>query len=137
MPRYVILAHDYPMRHWDLMLEAGDVLRTWRLLAPPEPGRSVAAEASFDHRVAYLDYEGPVSGGRGTVVRWDWGEYAPALEYATRADGVVQVVLRGERLRGSVRLERDAAGAWVFTVAVEDGAPGQLPSGGNATSGLA
>ena len=27
MPRYVILEHDHPVLHWDLMLEAGGVLQ--------------------------------------------------------------------------------------------------------------
>ena len=70
MPRFVILEHDYPQQHWDLMLEAGPVLRTWRLAEPPDVGRPVAATASFDHRPVYLDYEGPVSGNRGTVQRF-------------------------------------------------------------------
>jgi hypothetical protein len=69
MPRFVILEHDHPELHWDFMLEAGAVLRTWRLAAPPALGQVVAAAASFDHRLLYLDYEGPVSGGRGTVRR--------------------------------------------------------------------
>ena len=30
---------------------------------------------SFNHRLLYLDYEGPVSGNRGIVRRWDGGEY--------------------------------------------------------------
>ena len=28
MPRFVILEHDYPQRHWDLMLEGDGVLAT-------------------------------------------------------------------------------------------------------------
>lgn len=75
MPRYVILTHDHPFLHWDFMLEAGGVLRTWRLLDEPAAGRTGRAEALADHRVAYLDYEGPVSGGRGSVARWDHGTY--------------------------------------------------------------
>ena len=35
MPRFVILEHDYPELHWDLMLETAGALRTWRLLRPP------------------------------------------------------------------------------------------------------
>ena len=73
MPRFVILEHDHPVLHWDFMLEAGDVLRTWRLSAPPIRGAIVAAERIGDHRRLYLDYEGPVSDGRGNVVRWDAG----------------------------------------------------------------
>jgi hypothetical protein len=75
MPRYVILTHDHPFLHWDLMLEDGGVLRTWRLLEEPAVGRTVPAEKLPDHRLAYLDYEGPVSGDRGNVVRWDYGTY--------------------------------------------------------------
>jgi hypothetical protein len=71
--RFVILTHDHPFVHWDLMLEANGVLRTWRLLAEPQPECIIAAEPLPDHRLHYLDYEGPVSGGRGTVSRWDHG----------------------------------------------------------------
>ncbi len=112
MPRYVILEHDHPHLHWDLMLEAGAVLRTWRLQAPPRPGATVAAEASSDHRPHYLDYEGPVSGGRGRVVRWDAGTYA-----GEENPGRLVLRLEGARLRGTAVLARDDSGAWSFTVA--------------------
>src|SRR5436305_12258768 len=62
MTRYVILAHDHPFLHWDLMLEHDGSLRTWRLATPPVADQDVAAEELADHRLAYLDYEGPVSG---------------------------------------------------------------------------
>jgi hypothetical protein len=107
MPRFVILEHDHPALHWDFMLEAGDVLKTWRLPAPPRPGGAVAAEPSFDHRLAYLDYEGPVSGGRGRVTRWDAGTFS--WEEATAG---VAVWLEGTRLRGQARIESDGAGGW-------------------------
>lgn len=73
--RFVILTHDHPFDHWDLMLEAGGVLRTWRLLCEPAPDRIIGAEPLPDHRLHYLDYEGPVSGDRGTVTRWDAGRH--------------------------------------------------------------
>jgi hypothetical protein len=107
MPRYVILEHDWPVRHWDFMLESGDVLRTWRLAAPPRPGESVAAAPIGDHRRAYLDHEGPVSGGRGTVTRWDAGAFC----WEGAGEGVA-VRLEGARLRGRARLEADGAGGW-------------------------
>ena len=75
MPHYVILTHDHPFLHWDFMLEQAGVLLTWRLLSEPAVGAEVRAERLADHRLAYLDYEGPVSGGRGSVVRWDYGTY--------------------------------------------------------------
>jgi hypothetical protein len=101
MPRYVILEHDHPSLHWDFMLEAGERLRTWRLAAPPCAGQAVAAAASFDHRLLYLDYEGPVSGDRGRVVQWDRGDYEEVAE----EEGRLRVRLRGCRLRGTVTLE--------------------------------
>lgn len=75
MPRFVILQHDVlDGTHFDLMLEAGPSLKTWKLPEPPRPGVDVDCEALADHRLAYLDYEGPVSGDRGSVTRWDRGE---------------------------------------------------------------
>lgn len=98
MPRFVILEHDWPERHWDLLLEAGEVLRAWRLLAEPGPGRSVPAEPNFDHRSMYLDYEGPLTGGRGRVTRWDAGEF----EWE-QADAQC-VMLHGAKLNGQFEI---------------------------------
>src|SRR5262249_15251211 len=112
MPRFVILEHDHPHLHWDLMLECGDVLRSWRLESPPRSGTSVRAESIGDHRRAYLDYEGPVSGGRGAVTRWDAG----ALSWdELRADRIV-VSLQGTRCRGRAALERNESGEWSFSL---------------------
>jgi len=108
MPRFVVLEHDHPFLHWDFMLEAGDVLLTWRLSSPPAPQRTVSAERIGDHRRAYLDYEGPVSGGRGNVTRWDGGSF----EWLEDAEDRKVVRLRGGRLDGTFRLERTPAGEW-------------------------
>ena len=108
MPRFVILEHDHPHRHWDLMVETGDVLRTWRLTALPCPEQTFIAEATFDHRRIYLDYEGPISGGRGTVVRRDRGTFLCESD----VDGLLVLSLESERLRGRLRLERGADGTW-------------------------
>jgi hypothetical protein len=110
MPRYVILEHDHPELHWDLMLETGDVLRTWRLLELPAPGKAVAAEALSAHRKAYLDYEGPVSGNRGTVTRWDHGLYTGD----SGAEEVISLTLTGDRLQGQARLRRVRDDRWEF-----------------------
>ena len=109
MPRFVILEHDHPRLHWDLMLEHEGALRTWRLAsAPTRPGDVIDAEALGDHRLAYLDYEGAVSGERGTVTRWDGGDY----EGAPVAGGM-ELTLRGERVRGHAKLTEDS-GRWTF-----------------------
>lgn len=67
--RFAALKHDYPELHFDFLLEAAESAATWRLSARPTPGTGVSAERIADHRLLYLDYEGPVSGNRGTVVR--------------------------------------------------------------------
>jgi hypothetical protein len=111
MPRFVVLTHDHPVLHWDFMLENQATLRTWRLAQPPTETRLILADPLADHRLAYLDYEGPVSGNRGTVTAFDRGEYA-----LLRDDGnVVEVELRGDRLRGRAWLKRLAeVDRWEF-----------------------
>lgn len=110
MPRFVILEHDHPELHWDLMLESGAVLRTWRLAVPPRAsGERIAAIALPDHRLAYLDYEGPVSGNRGTVTRWDAGCYEADAAAPTLALRFV-----GARITGWARLVLVEADRWVF-----------------------
>jgi hypothetical protein len=115
MPKFVILRHDAPQGvHFDLMLEVGDALRTWALAEVPEPGGETTAEALPDHRIAYLDYEGPVSGDRGTVVRYDRGTYTVDRE----GDREWVVQLAGEKLlgRGTLRRVSDAPGGWRFSL---------------------
>jgi hypothetical protein len=112
MPRFVILEHDHPHLHWDLMLEAGAVLRTWRLAKPPEEGRATSATFLAGHRLAYLDYEGPVSGNRGRVVQWDVGEF----DWVSDDDKAVVVVLRGRRARGRAVLTQADDDEWSFSL---------------------
>ena len=112
MPRYAILTHDHPTLHWDLLLEDGAVLRAWRLLAEPQPGVVIAAEAIADHRLMYLDYEGPVSGDRGHVVRWDRGEFA-----GTVTGDELSLQWTGARLNGDVTLRKVDGSRWQFALA--------------------
>lgn len=76
LQRFAILQHDYPFLHWDLMLQVGNTLKTWRLLSRPTHGEWIAAESLPEHRLEYLDYEGPVSGNRGSVHRIADGNFA-------------------------------------------------------------
>lgn len=105
MPRYVVLQHETPQSysrptHWDFLLESGDVLRTWALAEEPAAGLVVAADPLADHRLAYLDYEGAVSGNRGSVTQWDAGTY----EFVSETDDVLIITVSGARLSGTVRL---------------------------------
>jgi len=67
--RFVILKHDFPFLHWDLLLEEESSARTWRLLRMPCLNEPIAAEPLPAHRLLYLDYEGPLSDNRGHVER--------------------------------------------------------------------
>ena len=85
MGRAVILRHDLPdgSHHFDLLIEpdAGGsdpderVLVAWRLPRLPESGGvcTLTADRLAAHRRLYLDYEGPISGGRGSVTRMEAG----------------------------------------------------------------
>ena len=106
MPRYVILLHEMPpaserATHWDFMLEDGDTLMTWALASELRAGESVTARQLPDHRRDYLEYEGPVSGDRGSVTRWDEGEF----QWLQQSDERLSVSLSGIRLSGVAVLE--------------------------------
>jgi hypothetical protein len=92
----VILEHDYPFLHWDFMLEDGAILKTWRLPAPPDQDNVLQATSIGDHRRDYLDYEGPLTGNRGEVKRWDAGTF----EWLERSETIIRVELSGQVLKG-------------------------------------
>ena len=108
MPRYVVLEHTWNGVHWDLMFEDGarGLLRTWSLAATPSAGAEIAARALPDHRLAYLDHEGPVAGGRGTVRRFDEGEFEVVSESASE----FCARLAGGQLAGLVELRKTDSG---------------------------
>jgi hypothetical protein len=111
MPRFAILLHDTPQEsHFDFMLEVNGVLKTWSLPCHPANGMTIEAKPLPDHRIAYLDYEGPVSGDRGTVARWDAGTYATQAQ--TDAGWVVE--LAGKKIRGNVTIKRETTGRTVI-----------------------
>jgi hypothetical protein len=130
MPRFVLLYHDCPpdyerASHWDFMLESGDVLRTWALERLPhdwQAARSrtsvvypncpslaadntVAAMQLSDHRRDYLEKEGLLSGGRGTVIRVAAGTYGSEDEMP----GNWQVVLASDEIATIVLLLQSEA----------------------------
>ncbi|MHC4605436.1 MAG: DNA polymerase ligase N-terminal domain-containing protein [Planctomycetota bacterium] len=96
MPRFVIQHHVGAPDgdHYDLMLEEGDSLMTWKIGAPAFT-RLQSSNRIEDHRKKYLDYEGEVSGDRGKVAIWDRGEYT----LDARSPIHLRVALRGEKIR--------------------------------------
>ena len=117
MSRYAVLQHDWDGTHWDFLLEIdpSGPLRAWAIDEPIVAGKDLPARALVDHRSIYLDYQGAISGGRGTVRRVDRGEYQPT-EWS---DDLVRVRLEGGQLVGEVVLRRtgglgEDGAAWVF-----------------------
>ena len=98
--RFVILEHaGHGPTHCDLMLDVDGAspLATWQFPADPRDG-SAAGRRIADHRRAYLDYEGDISGGRGSVRRigagtWDLLEETPASWRVTLDDGEAATTL--------------------------------------------
>lgn len=100
MPTFVVLEHIWAGVHYDVMLEdvALGSLRTWAVEVPLTPGVDLPARELAAHRLVYLDYEGPISGDRGSVRRLDRGTFIPQI---WRED-LVEVILSGDVYRGEV-----------------------------------
>lgn len=120
MPRFAVLRHEMPpgserATHWDFMLEQEGALRTWALDEAPRADLELEALELAVHRVAYLQYEGPVSGDRGSVSRWDEGEFETVQESADR----LELTLAGKQIRGRVQLVRQPQDPlhWTFRLA--------------------
>jgi len=110
MPRFVLLEHDHPVLHWDLMLETVDALHTWRLPQPPRGAETFTTVRIGEHRLAYLDFEGPVSDNRGRVRRWDAGHF----EWLQKDEGQIVVRLDGATMKGLLRLDRQEEQQWLL-----------------------
>ena len=71
------------------------------------------AQALGDHRLAYLELEGPLSGNRGSVQRVEEGEY----ELLEESESMIRLALSGKTLRGRLQLQRTASTAtWQLTL---------------------
>ena len=105
---FVIHIHEgYGRLHYDLMLAHGDALATWELLSCPvgmKVGEALPARKLPDHRTAYLDYEGPVSGERGSVSRLERGSYELLVQIGERWE----FRLEGSEIRVRYELRRGA-----------------------------
>ncbi|MFB3893913.1 MAG: hypothetical protein ACE15C_18030 [Phycisphaerae bacterium] len=120
--RFVILLHTgHGPAHYDLMIENGPALATWQFAANPLGLVGGYAEAPAvnelagrrlpDHRLAYLDYEGPVSGGRGEVKRVERGSCRVLASQAGRWEAQ----LAGQALAGRFELRRAGTGdEWIM-----------------------
>lgn len=114
---FVLLRHETSEGvHWDLMLKDGQSLATWQLgQDPTAAGQRLApdglpARRLPDHRLDYLEYEGPVSGNRGYVARVDRGN----CELLAREERIWVFRLAGRALFGHFRLFAEQAGSDIW-----------------------
>ena len=88
------------------MLEANGTLKTWTIRTD-DLSKGQRVTQKDDHRLRYLDYEGPVSDERGKVQRVATGTYEVGAWTADR----ILVRLSGDR---SLLLERVSGDEWTL-----------------------
>lgn len=89
----------------------GGRLWTWRCdraCYDWQAGRAMLLERIADHRRVYLDYQGPISGGRGEVRQVDRGWVRPVMWTGER----LWLDLRMERCRRPVMMQRIDGARW-------------------------
>ena len=128
---FVILLHSgNGPAHCDFLLEGPAAAETWQFLDDPatlmpspasEAGEKrarpqapekileIPAKKIQDHRLMYLDYEGPLSGGRGSVRQLDKGTY----EMIARSANSLEFRLAGRVMKGTFLLQH-AQGQWIL-----------------------
>jgi len=111
--RFVIQEHTESKDiHWDLMLETGGTLQTYRLEKPPEKvlREPVNAVKIFDHPLKFLTYEGPVNEGRGSVRIIEASTY----EITHQERKQIELSLSGKILKGNFMLTHIKEDNWRF-----------------------
>ena len=99
--------------HWDLMLESGNCLQTWRLEKNPEEvmNSSAAATKIFDHPLKFLTYEGPVNKGEGRVRIADTG----ICQILQENNENIELNMSGQILKGKFTLTHVKDDQWQFS----------------------
>jgi len=110
--KFVIQKHtrqDQPI-HWDLMLEAGEFLETFRLELPPDrlPNQRCVAVRIFNHPRKFLTYEGSVNNGVGSVQIAEAGIY----RLVSKSETHWELELHGKILKSVFTLNHIEADKW-------------------------
>lgn len=113
--RTVLLRHDLPdgSHHFDWMLEtdANGPLVTFRLDRDiSQDAGPFVAEPLGDHRRRYLDYEGPISGDRGSVTRIAEGR----CDLVSRSNGELAIRISLGNRHQTIRGIPDESGRLAF-----------------------
>jgi DNA ligase D-like protein (predicted 3'-phosphoesterase) len=113
--RFVVQRHDATTLHFDLRIQAGDVLRSWAVPKGPslDPAVRRLAVPVEDHALSSGDFEGVHEGqarGTGTVIIWDEGR----AEITRDEPGRLSFTLYGSKLAGGFSLTRTGEHRWVL-----------------------
>ncbi|HEY7139817.1 MAG TPA: DNA ligase D [Methylomirabilota bacterium] len=111
---FVVQEHAARRLHYDLRLEMDGVLKSWAVPKGPSVRPEVKRLAVHveDHPLEYADFEGVIpkdNYGAGAVIVWDHGRYRSVKPEDPRRQlerGLVEVELRGHKLRGRWTLAR-------------------------------
>ena len=116
--RFVVQKHDASRLHYDFRLMIGGALASWAV--PKGPSRSPRAKRlavrTEDHPPEYASFEGRIPKGEygaGTVEIWDRGSYRNLRDASMKQslrEGMIEVGLKGKKLRGGYALRRIAKG---------------------------
>jgi DNA ligase D-like protein (predicted 3'-phosphoesterase) len=113
--RFVVQLHDATTLHFDLRIQAGEVLRSWAVPKGPslDPAVRRLAVPVEEHELRAGEFEGVHDGqlrGSGTVIIWDEG-----LAEITRDEpGRLAFTLRGSKLAGGFALTRTGERRWIL-----------------------
>ena len=110
---FAVQKHAASRLHWDLRLELDGVLKSWAVTRGPslDPAERRLAVEVEDHPVDYASFEGviPEGYGKGAVIVWDRGTWAPvggADPAADLAAGHLKFEVAAERMTGRWALVR-------------------------------
>ena len=116
--RFVVQLHDATTLHFDLRVQAGEVLRSWAVPKGPslDPAVRRLAVPVEDHSLEAGEFEGvhpDARRGSGAVIIWDEG----TVDILSDAPDHVTFVLHGHKLEGRFRLTRTGPRRWVLVKA--------------------
>ena len=110
--------HDATTLHFDLRLQAGDLLRSWAVPKGPslDPAVRRLAVPVADHSLSAGEFEGVHEGakrGSGAVIVWDEG----TVEISRADEDHLSFNLRGHKLNGGFGLTRTGDRRWLLVKA--------------------
>lgn len=108
--RFSIAKHEMPANssrhsHFDLFLESQGTLMTWELSSLLTSQNKQVVRRLANHRLLYLDFQGPLSNDRGTVKLIDSG----SLEWVTLESERLIARINGQALAGLLTLTSDTS----------------------------